>query len=251
MTDAGEEGGVGVPAVDDAGFAVPVGGDGEGGAFEPFGGRAGDGAVEGDVLMEGAANVGPHVFDVALVGPVDGGFKEAAFGAGGDVVFEGVDFVSPAAQVGFVELGVVDVPGEAGEFPDEQACHLESVAEVVDELLEGGAVVGVGGGAGIPVNAEDGEVVFQRPLDDFDFLLLDGEFLFFVAGITQVDDDDCARGEGVLHLEQDGDDLEKQGDASEDDEVAQEFGDEFEEEDDVGDFFVGGGGRWGGVHGVP
>lgn len=196
--DAGEEGGVGVPPVGDAGFAIPVVRDGERDTLEAFWGGAGDAAVFEDELTKAALNIYAEVFEVALVHPVYGALEEASFGPGGEFVLEGVDFVSAPAEVSFVKLGVIYVASEAGEFPDDEPGNGEAVAEVVHHFVELVTTGGGGGGDAVVVEAVEGEGVFDGPLAEFFFLLGDGEFLVFVAGVAEVGGDGGAGGEGMI-----------------------------------------------------
>ena len=78
-----------------------------------------------------------------LVLPVDGGFDEAAHRAVGDGVGDGVDLEAAAPEIGAEELSVVDIAGEAGPGPDDQAVEIAGGgAEEVDHLLEGVAANG-------------------------------------------------------------------------------------------------------------
>lgn len=99
-------------------------------------------------------------------------------------------------------MGIVEVAGEAGELPDDQASYgkrgfRESLAEVVHHLVELVTPGGGGGGEAIAVDAVDDKVVFDGPAAEFFFLLGDGEFLVFVAGVAEVGDEEGAGREGV------------------------------------------------------
>jgi len=98
LLDEGDEGGVGLPAVDDVGLAVAALAEVDGGATdEAAGGYAGDGAVLLEVEVQAAADIGGEGLEVAGVGPVDEGLEEATVEAGGDVVLDGGEGVAVAA----------------------------------------------------------------------------------------------------------------------------------------------------------
>lgn len=196
VLDGGGEGGVGVPAVGGVGFSVAVMGDEDGGALETPGGRAGDASVFEDELTEATLDIDAEVFEVALVHPVDGALEKTSFRAGGELVLKGVDFVSPAAQIRFVKLGVVYVAGEAGKLPDDQPGYREAIPKCVHHFVE---LVTPGGGFGcdaIPIDAVDGVAVFDGPFAAFGFLLGDGEFLIFVTGVAKVENEGGTSGKG-------------------------------------------------------
>lgn len=117
--DAGYPVGVGDPAVIGAGFAcAQVGGD-DGFAFEAFGRDARHCAL----LDDGAESIGGicgGLLGFLFVGDLDQHFDQATVASFGDLVGEGMDDYFPAADDGFVELGVIHVTGEAGIVPDEE-----------------------------------------------------------------------------------------------------------------------------------
>lgn len=175
--------GIGYPFVDNVGFAIPVRADVDRFTFEAAGRGAGDAAIFADQVAQAAFDIGGEVIQEALVHPVDGGLKETAVEAIWYLVLDAEDLIAAAAEVGFVELGVVDVAGEAGELPDDDALLLGCAgAEVVHHGLE--SLAGDGGGARAGFVLEDGgegETFGLAPGANFFFLLLDGEFLFFSA----------------------------------------------------------------------
>ncbi len=74
--DEGDEIRIRFPAVDNVGFTVATGAEGNGiGAFETARRGAADGTVLGDVVLEAAFDIGAEVLQVAGVHPVDGGFE--------------------------------------------------------------------------------------------------------------------------------------------------------------------------------
>lgn len=195
----GGGGGIGLPAVEGVGVAVAAGADRVGDGLVAGGGHPGGAAVGGDVAGHAAADLTREVFQVLLVFPIDHGFEHAADGAIGDVVDEGVDGEAAAAQVGFVELGVVEIAGEAGVGPQQQAGLGGAVAEVVDHGIEGGAADGGSAGDGLVLeDAGQGVVVTGGPGLELGFLLGDGLVLQAAAGIAQVGDQGGAGGEGGI-----------------------------------------------------
>ncbi len=197
--DAVDEGGVWLPAVADVGGAVTARGEGNRNADEADGGVAGEGAVGLDVVGEAAFDVDAEVIEEALVGEVNGSFDNAAFGAGGDGVVEGVEEVAAAAEIGAVVLSVVNITGPTGILPDDDACFWDAgLAEVGEEGAELVTTGGGGaGGGGIGEDAGEGEVVIGAVGLDGGELLGGGEVLFFAAAIAEVGGDQGARGEGT------------------------------------------------------
>lgn len=128
--------GIGYPAVDDMGASIPACADVDRFSFEAAWGEASQCSVLFEEVALSSFYVDTHVFYIALVHPVDGGFEEASVWSIGDVVVYGVDQVSTAAQVGAKKLGVVDVTGESVVFPENDACFGGVVAEVFDHLVE-------------------------------------------------------------------------------------------------------------------
>jgi hypothetical protein len=114
-----------------------------------------------------------------------------------------MNFIPPAAEVGFVILGIVDGTGKAAELPNDNALLGGVVAEVPDhgeETLAGGG--GGAGSCGVDVEAGKDESVIGAPGAYSGLLLFDGEFLILVAGIAEIGDAGGAgrerRGHGFL-----------------------------------------------------
>ena len=128
---------------------------------------------------------------------VYGGFEETAHGAFGDFVVEGVEDVAAGANFGAKELGVIDRAGKAVVLPYDDAALCAFMAEGIHHGLklvsfdDAGAALGF-----VLVDVRDDEVVFGGPFFERGFLLLDGEFLVFVAAIAQVAEDSVAGGKG-------------------------------------------------------
>ena len=202
--DEGREFGIRFPAVDDMRFSIAACAKDDGlGAFETARGRSADGLVLGDVVLETAFYIAGEVLQVAGVHPVDGGFEATAIETLGDSLVEGVDDIAAPTQIGFVVLGVVDLAGEAGEFPHKNAgfiyCLMGRTSEVGDHGEEACAADGGGTGCGFVFeDLGEGEVVGLAPAADFGFLLWDGEILRVSAGIAQVGGDGRAGWEGVI-----------------------------------------------------
>jgi len=200
LADEGGEVGVGFPAVACVVGAVAAFADVDGNTTEAAGRGAGDAAVLGNDVTQAALDVGGEVGEELLVHPVEGGFIEAACGALGYLVVEGDDLNAAAAQVGAVELGVVNVAGEAGVFPDDEGFFGGlAAAEMAHHGLEAGAPDSRGAGAGfVAEDAGEGNALGLAPGADFGFLLGKGEFLFFAAAVAQVGGDGGTWGKRVL-----------------------------------------------------
>lgn len=188
------------PAVDDVGAAITAGADVDGFPLEAAGRDAADGAVFFEDVALATFDVGFEIFDVAGGHPIYGGFEEASVEVVGDGVVEGVDDVATAAEIGFEELGVVDVTGEAVVFPEDDTGSLAGFSvEVLDHVEEGFAPDDAGAGGGfVFVDMEEGVAVFDGPGADELFLLGDGEVLFVSPRVAEVGDDVGGRGEGGL-----------------------------------------------------
>lgn len=183
------------PAAGDVGGSVAAFADGNGFALEAARGRAGDDAVNLGVVAQAAPDVFAEFFEELVGHPIQGGFEEAPVGAVRDGIADRYDLIAPPAQVGFVVGGVVDVAGEAREFPDHYAGDLRRFlgAQGVDhchELLsadDGGARRG-----DIPVNGLEDDPAIGAPGADDGFLLVDGDVLVIASGVAQVGDEERA-----------------------------------------------------------
>lgn len=113
-----------------------------------------------------------------------------------------MDCVAAAAEVGAIVLGVVDVAGEAGVFPDNDAGFgAVGIVEMLDHLLEGFTPDDAGAGAGfVDVGMGEDVVVLVAPCLDGVLLLGDGEVLFFAAGVSEVGDEAGLGWEGGGHF---------------------------------------------------
>lgn len=99
-----------------------------------------------------------------------------------------MDGEATTAEIGFVELGIVHVTGEAGEFPDDDALLLAGwLTEMGDHGKELFTTDCGGSGTG-DVFEDVGEdvVVIGAPLGDDGLLLRDGQVLIVTTGVTKV-----------------------------------------------------------------
>lgn len=143
--DAGEKLGVWHPAVGGVGGAIAAGADFDGLTFESDWGRAWDTSMFEDEVAESAFGVCRGLAALFFVGDVDEEFDDAPVLSFGDGVGEGVDDDVSIAEEGFVVDGVVEVAGETGIVPEEDALRFVFVAGGVDEFVE--LVAGDGGAA--------------------------------------------------------------------------------------------------------
>ena len=176
------------PARNGMGFAAAVGADGDDLTLEAAGRGAGHAAVFADEVAEAASDVGGEVLEEAGVHPVDRGLEKAAVEAVWNLVFHAEDGVPAPAEICLVELRVVNVAGEAGKLPDDDALFLAiGSAEVAHHLLESFAGDGGGTRAGfIFENLGEDVALLDAPGADLFFLLLDGEFLVIASGVAEV-----------------------------------------------------------------
>lgn len=187
--DGGNEIGIRDPAVADVGTAVAALADFDGLADEAAWGCARDAAIGEHQVTQAALDVTTEVVEEALVGPVQGGFEENALGAFGQIVGNGDDAVATSAHVSAVELGVVDVAGEAGPAPDDEAGYGCVMAQVVDHGQEAVSIDGGGTGTGVvAVGFCYGQAMGEGVALDFGELLVGAQLLGFTARITEVGD---------------------------------------------------------------
>lgn len=133
------------------------------------------------------AHVAGQVDQVALVKPIDGGFEEATFGSGWYGVFERVDLVATPAQIGAIELGIVEIAGEPAEFPDDHAGFSGVIVEMDDHFLELLTPAAAGSGQGLVFeDVGQAEAIGGAPGADDLLLLFEGRFLFRTSTISTV-----------------------------------------------------------------
>ena len=118
--------GVRDPAVDDVGATIAPDTDDDWFALEACRWRAAQGTVFFGYVVKTTLDVFTHVFEEAGIHPVDGGFEKAPIDAIRDDIFHAVDGVAATAEVGFVELGVIDITTETGVAPEDQARRLRN-----------------------------------------------------------------------------------------------------------------------------
>jgi len=92
----------------------------DGCALEAARGRARDTTIFLYEVTKPTLRIEGGLFAFFFVGHVDEEFDEAAIVAFRDLVVEGVDEDAPFADDDLVELGIVDVAGEAGIVPEEE-----------------------------------------------------------------------------------------------------------------------------------
>lgn len=196
--DEGGEDGIGDPAGSHVGGAVAAQADGDGLAEEAARGDARHTAVLPYQVPQAALYIYRKVGKVLFVLVVDEGFEDATGRTFGDLIVEGVEGVAEGADLGAVELGVVDVAGETVVLPDDDAALGAAVPEGFHHGMEIVAAYVGGAAAGfVLVDVGEDETVGLRPDPDLVLLLGNGEFLVFVTAVTQVGEDVGAGREGV------------------------------------------------------
>lgn len=151
---------------------------------------AGDAAILLHQVVHAALGVDAQVLDVALVHPIDHGFHQAAFGAIGNLVVEAEDDIAAPAQIGLVELGIVEIAGEAVVFPEQQAM-IAAIrrAKMAEHGFEALTPHRAGSGGGFVFeDLGEGAALFAAPGADGFLLLFEGEILLGAAAIAQVGD---------------------------------------------------------------
>ncbi len=132
---------------------------------------------------QAALDIDREVEKELFVLPINDGFEEFANGAFGDFIVERKEEVTMAANVGPVELRVVERAGEALIIPDEQASlGLLSCAQVVHHFVE--AITGNDRRARagqVFENAGQDQAMVDAPGGDGSLLLRDREVLIVAA----------------------------------------------------------------------
>lgn len=178
LTNAGNVIGIWNPSVTDVFGSIAPPADIYGFALEATGRGARDCTVGLYKVAQTADHILAEIFEETSVHPVDGGLEKPAFGAIRDVVGQGDNFVSSPAQIGLIELGIIDVTREPGHFPHDNAFFFRVPTEVAHEGLELVAPDdGTARASGVDEPGGDGAAVLHGPAFNGLALLVGGEFL--------------------------------------------------------------------------
>lgn len=181
----------------DVGCSVAAGSDLNGVAFEARGRCARHAMMFEDEFAQAAFGIGGGLAAFFFVGDVYEEFDDAPVLSIGDGVGEGVDDDLPIAEQGFVVDGVVEVTGEAGVVPEQNACG--AVFWAAGGIYE--AIEVFAGGGGCARSGDVYEFVAEcEPVGlavggDFGDLLVGGGVLTRSARVADVDVYDGAWGE--------------------------------------------------------
>jgi len=167
-------------------------------ALEAARGRAAEGAELGQIVALAALDIDGEVFGELVGHPVDEELDRAPGCALGDLVHDGVNEVTAAAQGGFEELGIVQVAGKAVVAPEDEPGLGDALflGEVAEHVFKTSAAHGGGAGAGVAEDAGEGMAMWGAPGADGGFLLVDGEILVVATRVAQVGDELRAGREG-------------------------------------------------------
>ena len=186
--DAGDNIGIGNPAVSDVRRAVAPQSDFNWYAFEAARGSAWDAAMFEDKVAQSAFCVGGSLAALLFVGDVYEEFDDASVLSFRDGVGEGMDDDVPIAEEGFVVDGVIEVTGEAGVIPKQDA--MRTVFNAAGGIYEVVEFVACGCGAArfgdICKFVAEGEIVFLAIGFDLGDLLVCGGVLARSARVADV-----------------------------------------------------------------
>ena len=99
---------------------IAAGAEVDWGTLEASGRRAWDTPIFLNELAQATPGICGGLLAFFFVGYIDEEFDDSAIVAFGDGVVEGVDGYAPLAQADLIELGIVDITGEAGVVPEQQ-----------------------------------------------------------------------------------------------------------------------------------